>query len=151
MDTLANAFFGERPRAVAYVSVESDTVPGEVTKHYLTFGTLRASHPKLVLLYPTDAAPAGTPHLCVLLGSLKAAHTLLDSLPDYTAAQPGAEDGVSHVPCSARTLKALLTNHKTQGATRCPESYSDDTVLDMFDTLYKPPDILMVSSACTSV
>ncbi len=144
MDTLANAFFSERPRAVVYVNVESDTAPGQVTKHYFSFGTHRASHPKLFLLYPTATAPAGAPHLCVLLGPQYALQTLLDSLPDYTAAQPGAADTIAHLDCGRGDLLRFLTSHRKHGSTQLPHSCSDDSLLKLFHDKYKIPELFKV-------
>ncbi len=145
MDTLANAFFGERPRAVVYVNVRPDKVPGEATKHYFTFGTLRPSHPKLFLLYPTDTAPAGTPHLCVLLGSQEALHTLLDSLPEYTAVERGAAGSVSQINCSEGTLSRLVTSHKRGGSTQLPEPCGDALMRELFLENYHLPRMFDVS------
>ncbi len=143
-DTLAFAFFSERPRALLYVSVESGNAPGVITKHYFSFGTQRASHPKLFLLYPTDTAPADTPHLCVLLDSKKSLHKLVDSLPHYTAAKPGGSTRVSRAPYNEAPLRNFLKQHRANYATQLPEPCDDETLEVLMDEKYEFPHIFKV-------
>ncbi len=144
MDTLQNAVFGEHPRLVCHIDIQSGD--GLITRHYLALACAGSCtyRPKLCALYPAPGAPPHTLPLGGVRSSRQALNRLLANLPDYTATPPDEDEGACQVLASYQTLKNLVSRHKKEGATQFPESYCDEEVLDLFQDRYRLPKMFEV-------